>query len=116
MHPAGAALARKALVGSSSSTGRDLGGLESLITAAAKSQKGKAAGQAAAGQEFSIDLSKLSLEQLERLREKAREKQWEDEWWNSYMKYESDKKAAQEKEHQEKEKKTISKYNITLTR
>jgi hypothetical protein len=91
---------------------KDSGGLEAIVAAA---KKRKASGQAD-GEEFSIDLSKLSLEQLERLREKAREKQWEDEWWNSYVKYETDKKAKDEKDYKQKEKQTISQYNITLTR
>lgn len=106
LYRAGNPLARKGLVS------KDSGGLEAIVAAA---KKRKASGQAD-GEEFSIDLSKLSLEQLERLREKAREKQWEDEWWNSYVKFETDKKAAQEKEYKQKDKQTISQYNITLTR
>ena len=101
---------RKGLVDKGSS--QDPGGLEAIV-AAAKTRK--ASGQTD-GEEFSIDLTKLTLEQLERLREKAREKQWEDEWWNSYMKYETDKKAAFDKEYKQKEKQTISQYNYTLTR
>lgn len=105
--PAGSTpLARKGLVST------DSGGLEAIIAAA---KKRKASGQSD-GEEFSIDLSKLSLEQLERLREKAREKQWEDEWWASYVKQESDKKTAQDKEVAQKDKATISQYNMTLTR
>jgi hypothetical protein len=105
--PAGSTpLARKGLVST------DSGGLEAIIAAA---KERKASGQSD-GEEFSIDLSKLSLEQLERLREKAREKQWEDEWWASYVKQESDKKTAQDKEVAQKDKATISQYNMTLTR
>lgn len=105
--PAGSTpLARKGLVST------DSGGLEAIIAAA---KKRKASGQSD-GEEFSIDLSKLSLEQLERLREKAREKQWEDEWWASYVQQESDKKTAQDKEVAQKDKATISQYNMTLTR
>lgn len=107
----GSPLARKGLVDRGGGI-HEAGGLEAIV---AEAKRRKASGQSD-GQEFSIDLSKLSLEQLERLREKAREKQWEDEWWNSYVKYETDKKAAQEKEYKQKEKQTISQYNITLTR
>jgi hypothetical protein len=107
--PAGSPLSRKGLVSGSSA---DEGGLAAIVAAA---KKRKASGQAD-GEEFSIDLSKLSLEQLERLREKAREKQWEDEWWKSFVKAEDEKKAKDEKEWKQKEKQTISQYNITLTR
>jgi hypothetical protein len=100
------------LAGTGSSSSSSDGGLEAIVAAA---KQRKASGQAA-GDEFSIDLSKLSLEQLERLREKAREKQWEDEWWASYVKQETDKKEAQDKESKQKDKQTISQYNITLTR
>jgi hypothetical protein len=103
---------RKGLGGSGSISSSSDGGLEAIVAAA---KQRKASGQAA-GDEFSIDLSKLSLEQLERLREKAREKQWEDEWWNSYVKQETDKKVAQDKESKQKDKQTISQYNITITR
>lgn len=99
-------LARKGLAD------KDPGGLEAIV---AEAKRRKASG-ATGGPEFSIDLSKLSLEQLERLREKAREKQWEDDWWNSYVKYETDKKAAQDKEWKAKEKQTISQFNLTLSR
>lgn len=105
--PAGSTpLARKGLVST------DSGGLEAIIAAA---KKRKASGQSD-GEEFSIDLSKLSLEQLEQLREKAREKQWEDEWWASYVKQEEEKKVTQDKEVAQKDKATISQYNMTLTR
>lgn len=63
-----------------------------------------------------MDLSKLSLEQLERLKEKARERQWEDEWWKMYMKKEEERKIKLAKEHAGKEKEVISEFNITLTR
>lgn len=63
-----------------------------------------------------VDLSRLSLEQLERLKEKAREKQWEDEWWKLYMKKEEERKSKLIKEYQGKEKEVIIEYNITLTR
>lgn len=63
-----------------------------------------------------MDLSKLSLEQLERLKEKAREKQWEDEWWKMYMKKEEERKSKIIREYQGKEKEVITAYNITLKR
>lgn len=63
-----------------------------------------------------VDLSKLTLEQLERLKEKAREKQWEDEWWKLYQKKESERREKVAASYRHKEKTTISMYNITLTR
>eukprot|EP00882_Tetradesmus_deserticola_P025734 GHRQ01028293.1.p1 GENE.GHRQ01028293.1~~GHRQ01028293.1.p1 ORF type:complete len:344 (+),score=91.62 GHRQ01028293.1:276-1307(+) len=63
-----------------------------------------------------VDLSKLTLEQLERLKEKAREKQWEDEWWKLYQKKEDERRVKMAASHRSKEKSTISMFNITLTR
>jgi hypothetical protein len=63
-----------------------------------------------------VDLSKLTLEQLERLKEKAREKQWEDEWWKLYQKNENQRREKVAASYRSKEKTTISIYNMTLTR
>jgi hypothetical protein len=63
-----------------------------------------------------VDLSKLTLEQLERLKEKAREKQWEDEWWKLYQKKETERREKVAATYRSKEKTTISMYNMTLTR
>jgi hypothetical protein len=63
-----------------------------------------------------VDLSKLTLEQLERLKEKAREKQWEDEWWKLYQKKEDERREKVAASYRSKEKTTISMYNMTLTR
>uniref|UniRef100_A0A383W3X9 Nucleotide-diphospho-sugar transferase domain-containing protein n=1 Tax=Tetradesmus obliquus TaxID=3088 RepID=A0A383W3X9_TETOB len=63
-----------------------------------------------------VDLSKLTLEQLERLKEKAREKQWEDEWWKLYQKKENERREKVAASYRSKEKTTISMYNMTLTR
>eukprot|EP00878_Enallax_costatus_P007175 GHUV01007519.1.p1 GENE.GHUV01007519.1~~GHUV01007519.1.p1 ORF type:complete len:671 (+),score=160.19 GHUV01007519.1:272-2284(+) len=71
---------------------------------------------ASANSSQQVDLSKLSLEQLERLKELARERQWEEEWWKMYMKKEAERKSKLAKEHAGKEKEVISEFNITLTR
>ena len=58
----------------------------------------------------------LTPEEIEAQRAKAREKQWEDEWWRQYQKAEKERKARQEKEAKEREASLIKHFNHTLTR
>ncbi|KIZ02110.1 hypothetical protein MNEG_5845 [Monoraphidium neglectum] len=58
----------------------------------------------------------LTAQEIEAQRAKAREKQWEDEWWGQYQKAETARKARQEKETKEREAMLVKKFNHTLSR
>jgi hypothetical protein len=64
----------------------------------------------------SVDLSKLSMQQLERLKERAREKQWEDEWWRMFVKKEAEKRARDAASSRSRERESIAAHNISLTK
>lgn len=60
-------------------------------------------------------IAKMTPEQLERAREQAREQQWDDEWWRQYQKVEATKREREKEKTAESEKRTVARFNLTLT-
>jgi hypothetical protein len=54
--------------------------------------------------------------EYEKQRERARERQWEDEWWRQWQKAEKARQARIAKDKQDKEAQLTKRYNHTLSR